>query len=80
MSDLNERVNDVMEQIEDCISPNNMGAVKHRIRKALQEQDKITREACCTLIGNLPTSSETGGCLEAQDTQDAIMNYQGGTK
>ena len=79
MSNLQARLDKVMDILEDSVPPNNMGAVRHRIRKALQEQDKITREACSTLLETLPTSAETGGCLEVTDTQDAILNFQGGT-
>lgn len=77
MSDLNERVDDVMEQIEDCISPNNIGAVKHRIRKALQEQDKITREACAEAVRDVP---EFQPKILVGHAHLKVLNCQGGTK
>ena len=76
MSDLNERVDDVMEQIEDCISPNNRGAVKHRIRKALQEQDRITREACSEDIEGLDLPDDR--CLFKFEITEAIISCKGG--
>ena len=87
MSTLEERINnfiddekvpqgDAMSQVAGYM----MDDLKEGLRLLLLEQDRITREACCTLINNLPTSTETGGCLEVLDTQDALMNYQGGIK
>jgi len=87
MSTLNKRIenfiyneegiqDDAMSQVPGYL----IDGLKKGLRLLLLEQDRITREACCTLINNLPTSTETGGCLEVIDTQEALMNYQGGIK
>ena len=80
MSNLNERVNDVMDILEDHISNNNMGAVKQRIRKALQEQDKVTREACSSDINKMNKPYAVGECFSKYEMTEVIMNCQGGFK
>ena len=81
MSGLDARVDEVMDILEDHISNNNMGAVRHRIRKALQEQDKITRHACAEEASQLKAEdNEVGFIYSRISVHTTIMNCQGGVK
>jgi hypothetical protein len=73
--DFEGRINEVMFLIEDTISPNNIGAVKHRIRQALQKQDQITRESIAGDVSALFVRQPFHNACNLR-----IMSNKGGTK
>ena len=77
MSGLDARVDEVMDILEDHISNNNMGAVRHRISKALQKQDLITREACAEAVRDVP---EFQPKILVGHAYSKVLNCQGGVK
>ena len=70
-----ERAKVVVEILEDVISPNNRGAVEHRIRKALQKQDELTRNSIANSLDELSLPDSYTDVIYCH-----IVSHEGGVK
>ena len=76
---LQERVELLLEQITYCDMRNSVGMDKARtqLRRALKEQDKITRHACAELIILMDDVCETptgGSAIDKDHAASIVLN------